>query len=195
MHSALEDKEKPFLHPRQRAIIPVPLQFHSVQQYCALIAHNLLAEFYHVYREGPKGGGMRGMATGGALMVEGANVEDGMMQHLISVGGSLHIVTNQTLTGLEGMALTVKPKLQAHGSVQVKSYGYIGSYMSGNRAATAPPRPAPRAPTRAPAAARVRAARKAEPRGCPASRAGGADEARRGQHAEQRARVDFEPEP
>ena len=28
-------------------------------------------------------------------MVEGAPTEDGMMQHLISVGGSLHMVTNQ----------------------------------------------------------------------------------------------------
>ncbi|KAJ1490723.1 P-loop containing nucleoside triphosphate hydrolase protein, partial [Baffinella frigidus] len=107
-----------------RAIVPVPLQFNSVQQWCALIAHNLLAEFYHVYREGPRGASMRGIATEGGLMVEG------MMQHLISVGGSLHMVTNQMVTGMEGMSLSVKPKLQARGSVAVKSYGYIGSYIS-----------------------------------------------------------------
>lgn len=36
-------------------IVPVPLEFASPRDYCALIAHNLLAEFWHVYREGCRG--------------------------------------------------------------------------------------------------------------------------------------------
>ncbi len=103
-----------------------------MRSYCTIIANNLLAEFWHIYREGPRGPDIRGTAVSDSeILVQGSEaVEEGMSQHLLVVGRSLHIVTSQTVTGSSEMILRVRPKLQAHGSCSVKSYGYIGSYMA-----------------------------------------------------------------
>ena len=45
----------PFLRPSPRALVPVPLEFESVRHFCDLIANNLLAEFWHLIQEGPRG--------------------------------------------------------------------------------------------------------------------------------------------
>jgi hypothetical protein len=131
MESALEDKDRPFLNPRERKLVPVPLEFDSVRHYCALIAHNMLAEFWHVYREGPRGPEFRGTVVGdNELFIEGGDVEDGMMHHLLSIRGSVHLVTNQGLAGMESMRLSVRPALRERGSISGKSYGYVGSYIN-----------------------------------------------------------------
>lgn len=126
LESALEDKDKPFLNPRARSVVPVPLEFNSPRQYCAVIAHNLLAEFWNVYREGGRGPEVRGTAISDSeLMVEGAEaVEEGMMQHLISIGGSLHIVTQQTILSQENVKLSVRPSLRGagRGSCTIRRY-------------------------------------------------------------------------
>ena len=117
IESALEDKDKPFLSPRARSVVPVPLEFSSARQYCAVIAHNLLAEFWNVYREGGRGPEVRGSAISDSeLMVDGAEaVEEGMMQHLVSIGGSLHIVTQQTILSQDSVKLSVRPSLRGAG--------------------------------------------------------------------------------
>ena len=117
LESALEDKDKPFLNPRVRSIVPVPLEFSSARQYCAVIAHNLLAEFWHVYREGGRGPEVRGTAVSDSeLLVEGGEaVEEGMMQHLLSIGGSLHIVTQQAILSQDSVKLSVRPSMRGAG--------------------------------------------------------------------------------
>ena len=71
----------------------------------------------------------------GELIVSGADaVEEGMMQHLIVVGHSLHIVTNMTPLGPSEMKISVKPKMSSRGGVRCKSFGYIGSYIAELRA-------------------------------------------------------------
>ena len=131
LESALDDKDKPFLNPRERRLERVPEEFTNVRQYCALIANNLLAEFWHVYREGPRGPEFRGTVVGdNELYVDGCNVEEGMMHHLLSIKGTVHLVTKQGLAGIESMRLTVRPALRARGAISGKSYGYVGSYMN-----------------------------------------------------------------
>lgn len=126
IESALEDKDKPFLNPRARSVVSVPLEFSSARQYCAVIAHNLLAEFWNVYREGGRGPEVRGTAISeNELMVEGAEaVEEGMMQHLISIGGSLHIVTQQTILSQDTVKLSIRPSLRGggRGSCTIRRY-------------------------------------------------------------------------
>ena len=130
LESALEDKDKPFLHPKERRLVNVPLRFESVRHYCSLIAHNMLAEFWHVYREGPRGAELHGtVVSDNELYVDGGD-EDGMMHHLLSIKGSVHLVTNMGLAGVDSMKLTVRPALRARGSVSVRSYGYVGSYIN-----------------------------------------------------------------
>jgi hypothetical protein len=96
----------------------------------------LLAEFWHIYREGPKGPEVSATCVSdGELIVSGADaVEEGMMQHLIVVGHSLHIVTNMTPLGPSEMKISVKPKMSSRGGVRCKSFGYIGSYIAELRA-------------------------------------------------------------
>jgi len=131
LESALDDKDKPFLNPRERRLVHVPLEFDSVRHYCALIAHNMLAEFWHVYREGPRGPEFRGTVVGdNEVCVDGCNVDEGMMHHLISIRGSIHLVTKQGLAGTESLRLSVRPALRERGSISGKSYGYVGSYIN-----------------------------------------------------------------
>ena len=60
----------PFLRPSPRALVPVPLEFESVRHFCDLIANNLLAEFWHLIQEGPRGPAVRATpAAGGGLRV------------------------------------------------------------------------------------------------------------------------------
>ena len=51
----------PFLQPAPRALVPVPLQFESVAHFCHLIGNNLLAEFWHLIQEGPRGPPIKAM--------------------------------------------------------------------------------------------------------------------------------------
>lgn len=134
--TALGDKESPFLRPRPRRVQPVPLEFQSTTEWCSIMAHNLLAEFWHVFREGSSGSAMRGRSLGEkSLLLQGdtpGNQDEGMAQHLLLIGRSLHLVTNskpdEGASG--GSVLSVRPVLQQLGQLQVRDLGYIGSYVA-----------------------------------------------------------------
>ena len=70
---ALDDKLQPFLHPKPRSLVAVPLEFRSAKHWAELIGHNLLAEFWQVYRES-KG---RGVTMDGVADAAAAGGTDG----------------------------------------------------------------------------------------------------------------------
>jgi hypothetical protein len=58
----------PFLFPTPRQLHPVPLEFQSVEHFAMLIGNNLLAEFWHLIQEGPRGPAIKAMpASDGKL--------------------------------------------------------------------------------------------------------------------------------
>jgi len=119
------------LRPRPRRLLPVPLEFSSVGEWCSRMAHNLLAEFWHVYREGSAGATLRARVVGEKQLVLSDGDEDGMAQHLLLIDRSLHLVTAQMPAAEGGALLTVRPSLRgAGGSPRVRDLGYIGSYTS-----------------------------------------------------------------
>ena len=66
-----EDDKGPFLRPKPRKLVSVPTQFDTVAEYCATLAHNLLAEFWCVYKEG-RGAVLEGVAQTGGIRLTGA---------------------------------------------------------------------------------------------------------------------------
>jgi hypothetical protein len=122
------------LRPRERRLEPVPLQFHDVQHWCSIIAHNLLSEFWHVYREGMEGRGRRLNATAFSskeLLVTGAGDDDALMHNLLIINGSAHIVNNSSPPEMDGsVKVQVKPPIHCSGRFTCVTLGYIGSYMA-----------------------------------------------------------------
>ena len=58
----------PFLYPTPRQLHPVPLEFQNVAHFAMLIGNNLLAEFWHLIQEGPRGPAIKAMpASDGKL--------------------------------------------------------------------------------------------------------------------------------
>lgn len=95
-----------------------------------LAKYSLMLTYSHS-QEGPRGPEFRGTIVGdNELYVDGCDVDEGMMHHLLSIRGSVHLVTNQGLAGVDSMRLTVRPFLRERGSVSGKSYGYVGSYIN-----------------------------------------------------------------
>ena len=90
----------PFLRPSPRALVPVPLEFESVRHFCDLIANNLLAEFWHLIQEGPRGPAVRATpAAGGGLRVtsgDAAGDGENAAHHLLLIERRLHLVVSQT---------------------------------------------------------------------------------------------------
>ena len=90
----------PFLRPSPRALVPVPLEFESVRHFCDLIANNLLAEFWHLIQEGPRGPAVRATPTaGGGLRVtsgDAAAGDENAAHHLLLIERRLHLVVSQT---------------------------------------------------------------------------------------------------
>ena len=129
MYSVLREDEKgPFLRPKPRRLVSVPTQFDSVSEYCATLAHNLLAEFWCVYKEG-RGASLEGVAQTGGIRLTGA-VEDSLIQHMFIINRSPAIVTGQQLLPGGGVFVTLKPAPQARGYVRIQTLGYIGSYLT-----------------------------------------------------------------
>ena len=95
MESALTDGEAPFLNPRPRRLQPVPLEFGTVGEWCSRMAHNLLAEFWHIYREGSSAPSLRARVLGGKQLVLYDVDDDGMSQHLLLIDRTLHLVSSQ----------------------------------------------------------------------------------------------------
>ena len=146
---------------RRRALAPVPLVFESALQFCHLIGNNLLAEFWHLVQEGPRGPAIRAQPAGdGKLsLVPDAGSEGGesLVHHLLLINrNSLHLVVAQSGGNLRDAAtgerapivLSLKPKLTGFQG-PIRSSKYVGSFVA--------------EPPRAGAAARLRR-RRAQPR-------------------------------
>lgn len=131
MESALTDGEAPFLNPRPRRLQPVPLEFGTVGEWCSRMAHNLLAEFWHIYREGSSAPSLRARVLGGKQLVLYDADDDGMSQHLLLIDRTLHLVSSQQPTPEGGTVLSLRPALRACGSSpRVRDLGYIGSFTA-----------------------------------------------------------------
>ena len=71
------------------------------------------------------------------MEVKGENFDEGMMHHLLSIGGKVHIVLKyREVMGIVGGKeeivggiATLFPSPKEMGTVSCKSYGYVGSYM------------------------------------------------------------------
>ena len=137
--SALQDKDRPFISPQPRSLLPVPLEFSSVSQWCSLIAHNLLAEFWHVYREGRAGAGggkcksLRARPVSNSELMlqtlDRAAPYEPMVQNLLLIDGQPHIVVSQTdIPGATEVKVKVKPGIRSS-CARVTSLGFIGSYI------------------------------------------------------------------
>lgn len=131
MESALSDSEAPFLKPRPRRLQAVPLEFGTVGEWCSRMAHNLLAEFWHLYREGSAGPLLRARAVGDKQLLLNDVNDDGMSQHLLLIDRTLHLVSSQQPAADGGTMLSVRPALRAARSTpSVRDLGYIGSFTA-----------------------------------------------------------------
>ena len=131
----------PFLYPTPRQLHPVPLEFQSVAHFAMLIGNNLLAEFWHLIQEGPRGPAIKAMpASDGKLnLVNDAGVggeEASLIHHLLLINRQLHLVVGQTggerdpVTGDKSpVLLSLKPKLNGFQG-QIRSFGYVGSFVA-----------------------------------------------------------------
>ena len=132
----------PFLHPTPRVLVPVPLVFESPQHFCELIANNLLAEFWYLIQEGPRGPGLKATpSAGGRLRVGGDTAGDGdasLVHHLLLIDRRLHVVVQQTQGGVVNTGtgdktpcvLTLKPKLAGPFVGPIRSFGYVGAFVA-----------------------------------------------------------------
>ena len=131
----------PFLHPTPRALVPVPLEFESVRHFCDLIANNLLAEFWHLIQEGPRGPAVKATpAAGGGLRVtsgDASNDGENATHHLLLIERRLHLVVSQSggttnaLTGDKTPAvLQLRPKLSGPHQGPIRSFGYVGAFVA-----------------------------------------------------------------
>ena len=131
----------PFLHPTPRVLVPVPLEFESPRHFCELIANNLLAEFWYLIQEGPRGAALKATpAAGGGLRIAGesGDGDSSLIHHLLLIERRLHVVVGQTdrgvVNGITGekapCILTLKPKLMGPHQGQIRSFGYVGAFVS-----------------------------------------------------------------
>lgn len=127
-HAALpEDPLAPFLHPSSRPLIQVPLEFSSLRHWCEVIGNNILAEFWHMFKEARASFTGYGTAAGDELMLENAPAE-GFSQCLLLLDRQPRIAASQRVLGVGRVA--VKLRGGAVRSGQVKSLGYVGSFLS-----------------------------------------------------------------
>ena len=85
--SALSEKD-PFTNIKRRDLIKVPLSFTSLHTYCEILANNILAEFYHVYRDGKTRGRtlrLQPLGDGRCIANSGGSGDDGLAQHLLGM--------------------------------------------------------------------------------------------------------------
>jgi len=133
----LSGKKKfdPFLNPSEQQLIDVPDEFANVGQYCSVIAHNMLVEFWHKFQQGARAGNFCCRVQGATqLYIEDCDTDHGMKHSLLRIAGSLHIVTAQKIAGRDKLWLTITPKLapelSAQESMEIESFGYIGAYVA-----------------------------------------------------------------
>ncbi len=124
MHAARAVLSEPvdsfFLSPSPRRLLPMALSFAAVQHWCGVVTNNLLAEFWHVYREGPKDGTHTASVLDaktlclagpesevppqpmslGPIAAAPVSAQDGWLMHLVKIGASLHIVSGQVGGGV-----------------------------------------------------------------------------------------------
>ena len=139
-HSVRGKEEEPFLKPNQLPLLPVPYAFSTVHQWCEIIAHNLRAEYFHVFTQAVEERSRRGhpmrfkAPKSNELHLDPGCVPEGevMVHYLLKIGKNVHITTSQEdQDGVGVVAVRIKPPL-ADGtrSGTFLSLGYVGSYMS-----------------------------------------------------------------
>lgn len=129
LNTSSDDKHKPFLYPKPRRLVSVPGFFTDVRQYCATLAHNLLAEFWCVFKEG--GTSLSGTITASGCVSLATAAEESFLQNMLIVNRQPCIVTGQSIDGGGGgpVSLTLKPAPTTRGFVKMQNLGYIGNYL------------------------------------------------------------------
>eukprot|EP00397_Hematodinium_sp_SG-2012_P004179 GEMP01004190.1.p1 GENE.GEMP01004190.1~~GEMP01004190.1.p1 ORF type:complete len:1162 (+),score=330.64 GEMP01004190.1:287-3772(+) len=121
------DASSCFLKPQKRQVIPVPLEFSSLREWCEIIGNNILAEFWYLYAERRSVFNAMCSVRGNEVRIE--NAKESFAQHLFLIDGALCMA--QTASMRDNAAVVqVKPAPRAQGFVKVLSLGYIGSYMA-----------------------------------------------------------------
>jgi hypothetical protein len=104
--------------------VKVPTNFDSVRQWCEIIAHNLLAEFYYEFQQGASGRGGGGQqkfqyraSKGNELAIVGNDSSDENYVHnLVFINSSVHMVVGQKDSDSGGgPLLKIKPPVQLGG--------------------------------------------------------------------------------
>eukprot|EP00928_Gymnodinium_smaydae_P075244 TRINITY_DN5824_c0_g1_i1.p1 TRINITY_DN5824_c0_g1~~TRINITY_DN5824_c0_g1_i1.p1 ORF type:complete len:1306 (-),score=362.37 TRINITY_DN5824_c0_g1_i1:108-4025(-) len=122
-----EDPVAPFLHPTSRPLVRVPLEFPTLRQWCDIIGNNILAEFWQVYKECSCSFTGYGVAAGDELIIDNAPA-DGFSQCLLLVNRQPRLATSQRVLGVGKVAVKLRGGSAQSG--QVKSLGYVGSYLA-----------------------------------------------------------------
>eukprot|EP00959_Pyramimonas_sp_CCMP1952_P035960 752984-Pyramimonas_sp.AAC.1 len=133
------EKEEPFLKPKELPLLTVPFAFTSKHQWCDLIAHNLRAEYFHVFTQAVEESKKRGRpvkfkaSKQNELQLDAGCVPEGeaLVHHLLKIGKNVHLTTSQEDHGGGAVALRIKPPLQGGSSSGTfVDLGYVGSYIS-----------------------------------------------------------------
>ncbi|CAL1165828.1 unnamed protein product, partial [Cladocopium goreaui] len=102
-----EDPLAPFLHPSSRPLIQVPLEFSSLRHWCEVIGNNILAEFWHMFKEARASFTGYGTAAGDELMLENAPAE-GFSQCLLLLDRQPRIAASQRVLGVGRVAVKLR---------------------------------------------------------------------------------------
>eukprot|EP00439_Symbiodinium_sp_Y106_P046202 s1853_g5.t2 len=122
-----DDPVAPFLHPSSRPLLKVPLEFNSLSHWCEVIGNNILAEFWYMFKEARSNFSGFGGAAGDGLIVDNAPPE-GLGQCLILLDRQPRIVTSQKVLAPGKFALKLRGGSVRSG--QVRSLGYVGSFLA-----------------------------------------------------------------
>eukprot|EP00929_Paragymnodinium_shiwhaense_P120968 TRINITY_DN9305_c0_g2_i2.p1 TRINITY_DN9305_c0_g2~~TRINITY_DN9305_c0_g2_i2.p1 ORF type:complete len:249 (-),score=45.71 TRINITY_DN9305_c0_g2_i2:2-748(-) len=116
-----------FLRPSARPLVRVPLEFSSLKHWCDIIGNNILAEFWQMFKECSCSWTGFGGAAGDELIIDNAPAE-GFSQCLLLVNRQPRIASSQRVLGVGKVAVKLRGGPAQSG--QVKSLGYIGSYLA-----------------------------------------------------------------
>lgn len=121
-----EDPTLPFLRPTPRPLVKVPLEFNSLRHWCEVIGNNILAEFWHVFREGRASFNGFAVAAGDELIIDNAPA-DGFNQCLLLVDNQPRIASSQRVLGVGKVAVKLRGGAPKTG--RIRSLGYLGATL------------------------------------------------------------------